>query len=74
MKEKRIDPPYKTYLVSDDGTRTRVDAHRIVIELGPDVELALELAPHPGRVPVGTADNSPAIYRWVMGATILKSR
>ncbi len=49
MKRQRIDPPYKAYLVAADGTRTPVDAHGIVIEFGPNLELELDLAPHPNH-------------------------
>src|SRR5262249_33740418 len=49
MKRKRIDPPYKAYLLSADGSRTPVTAHGIVIELGPDLEVELDLAPHPNH-------------------------
>lgn len=38
--------PYKTYLVSADGTRKLIVGRAIVIELGPDQELELDLAPH----------------------------
>ncbi len=49
MKRNRIDPPYRTRLVSADGTETPVDAHGIIIELGPGLELDLDLAPHPNH-------------------------
>jgi hypothetical protein len=49
MKRERIDPPYKAYLVAPDGTKTPVVAHGIVIELGPNLELELDLAPHPNH-------------------------
>src|SRR5262245_35940695 len=52
MTRKRIDPPYRAYLVSADGKKTPVHAHGIVIELGQDLELELDLAPHPNQ-PVG---------------------
>ena len=40
--------PYKTYLVSEDGTRTQVEAHSIVIEIGLNQEeIELFLAPPP---------------------------
>ncbi|NET27049.1 hypothetical protein [Okeania sp. SIO1I7] len=40
--------PYKTYLVSEDGTRTQVEAHSIIIEIGLNQEeIELFLAPPP---------------------------
>jgi hypothetical protein len=49
--------PYKTFLIDDDGTRTRLDAHEIVLERPMGVDLEINLAPHPsfrGRVSFST--------------------
>jgi hypothetical protein len=50
--------PYKTFLVDDDdGKRTRLDAHEIVLERPIGVDLEINLAPHPrfrGRVSFST--------------------
>ncbi len=40
-------PPYKTFLVDDDGKRVRLDAHEIVLERPIGVDLEINLAPHP---------------------------
>ena len=37
--------PYKTFLVDDDGKRTRLDAHEIVLERPIGVDLEISLAP-----------------------------
>jgi hypothetical protein len=47
MKRERIDPPYKAYALRADGTRRPLDAHGIVVELRPGIEVELDLAPHP---------------------------
>ena len=47
MKFPRI-RPYKTFLVDDDGKRTRLAAHEIVLERPIGVDLEINLAPHPG--------------------------
>src|SRR5580692_1631279 len=39
--------PYKTFQVDDDGERTRLDAHEIVLERRIGVDLEINLAPHP---------------------------
>jgi hypothetical protein len=39
--------PYKTFLVDDDGKRTRLDAHELVLERPIGVDLEINLAPHP---------------------------
>ncbi len=46
MKFPRI-RPYKTFLVDDDGKRTRLDAHEIVLERPIGVDLEINRAPHP---------------------------
>ena len=49
--------PYKTFVVDDDGTRTRLDAHEIVLERPLGIDLEINLAPHPnfrGRVSFST--------------------
>jgi hypothetical protein len=46
MKLPRI-RPYETFVVDDDGTRTRLDAHEIVLERPTGVDLEINLAPHP---------------------------
>ena len=48
MKRKRINPPYKVSAVRADGTRFPVEAHELVIELRPGIEVEIDLAPHPG--------------------------
>jgi hypothetical protein len=56
MKFPRI-RPYKTFLVDDDGKRTRLDAHEIVLERPIGVDLEINLAPHfrfRGRVSFST--------------------
>jgi hypothetical protein len=49
-----------------------LDLARKHITLEELLKLAFDLTPR--AVPVGTAGNSPAIYRWVEGEGILKSR
>jgi hypothetical protein len=39
--------PYKTFLVDDDGKRTRMAAHEIVLERPIGIDLEINLAPHP---------------------------
>ena len=49
--------PYKTFIVNDEGTRTRLDAHEIVLERPMGVDLEINLARHPrfrGRVSFST--------------------
>ncbi len=49
--------PYKTYAVSDDGSRTLVPAHEIVLERPQGIDLEINLAPHPsfrGRLSFST--------------------
>jgi hypothetical protein len=46
MKFPRI-RPYKTFLLEDDGKRTRIDAHEIVLERPIGVDLEINLSPHP---------------------------
>ncbi len=46
MKRHRI-KPYKAYALAADGTRRALDAHGVVVELGPGVEVEIDLAPHP---------------------------
>ena len=56
MKFPRIQP-YKTSVVDDDGKRTRLEAHEIVLERPIGVDLEVNLAPHPrfrGRVTFST--------------------
>ena len=48
MKFPRIDPPYKAYALGANGARRPIDAHGIVIELRPGIEVEMDLAPHPG--------------------------
>jgi hypothetical protein len=47
MQRQRISPPFKAYAVAPDGSRSDVVANEIVIELGPDLHVVLDLAPHP---------------------------
>jgi hypothetical protein len=56
--------PYKTFLVEDDGRRTRLDAHEIVLERPSGVDLEINLAPHPrfrGRVSFSTFRGSSIV-------------
>jgi hypothetical protein len=39
--------PYKTFLVDDDGKRTRIAAREIVLERPTGIDLEINLAPHP---------------------------
>jgi hypothetical protein len=48
VKFPRLDPPYKAYALGANGARQPLDAHGIVIELRPGIEVEMELAPHPG--------------------------
>ena len=69
MKFPRI-RPYKTFLVDDDGTRTRLDAHEIVLERPVGVDLEINLAPHPhfrGRVSFSTFRGSGIVLEPAAG-------
>jgi hypothetical protein len=49
--------PYKTFALSEDGARTPVTAHEIVLERPVGVDLEINVAPHPvflGRVSFST--------------------
>ena len=48
MKRKRIDPPYKAYALRANGSRVPLEAHGIIVELAPGIEVEIVLAPHPG--------------------------
>lgn len=48
MKRKRIDPPYKAYALRANGSRVPLDAHGIIVELAPGIEVEIDFAPHPG--------------------------
>jgi hypothetical protein len=39
--------PYKAYALQADGSREPIGARSVVVEIGPDVEIEIELAPHP---------------------------
>jgi hypothetical protein len=57
MKLPRISPPYRAYSLDARGNRTPLEAHGVVIELRPGIEIEVNLAPHPnfrGRLPVHT--------------------
>jgi hypothetical protein len=47
MKRKRSSQPYKAYALAADGTRPPLDAHGIVVELRPGIEVEIDFAPHP---------------------------
>jgi hypothetical protein len=47
MNHPRI-RPYRTFRVDDDGKRTPLAAHEIVLERPIGVDLEINLAPHPG--------------------------
>lgn len=47
MKRERVDPPYKVYALRPNGTRRPLDAHGIVVELRPGIEVEIDFAPHP---------------------------
>lgn len=56
MKVSRISP-YKAYSLDAQGRRTPLEAHGVVIELRPGIEVEINLAPHPnflGRLPMTT--------------------
>ena len=40
-------PPYKTFAIAEDGARTRIEAHEIVLERPAGIDLELNLAPPP---------------------------
>ena len=39
--------PYKVYALGADGSRSSLQAHGIVVELRPGIEVEVEFAPHP---------------------------
>jgi len=47
MKRQRVDPPYKAYALGANGTRRRLDAHGIIVEVRPGIEIEIDFAPHP---------------------------
>ena len=48
MKRERIAPPYKVHALRADGVRVPLDAHGLVVELAPGIEVEIDFAPHPG--------------------------
>jgi hypothetical protein len=43
----RVSPPYRAYALDADGTRTPLEAHGLVVELRPGIEVEIDFAPHP---------------------------
>ena len=48
MKRERVSPPYRAYTLLADGTRQPLEAHGVVVELRPGIEVEIDFAPHPG--------------------------
>ena len=46
MKRKRCQP-YKLFVLGSNGSRTRIEAKDLIVELRPGVEVQIDLAPHP---------------------------
>jgi hypothetical protein len=56
MRAPRI-RPYKAYSLDEQGNRTPLKAHAVVVELRPGIEIEVDLAPHPnfrGQLPIVT--------------------
>jgi hypothetical protein len=48
MKRERVSPPYRAYALLADGSRRPLEAHGVIVELRPGIEVEIDLAPHPG--------------------------
>ncbi len=46
MKFPRI-APYRCFSLSSSGVRTPLEAHGVVVQLAPGIEVQIDLAPHP---------------------------
>lgn len=47
MRRERVDPPYKAFALLANGTRVPLEAHGVVVEVRPGVEIEIDFAPHP---------------------------